>query len=159
MPEPQLLNPAAAFSIPADYTTWKDKDSRVIEYPQMVVPFQANAAIIIGAVTEFVAPTTTTPLRAKTFANADLGHQAIGVAISAATAAGAFVNVVIGGFCLVNVGAATPAFGNLAVKSGTDGQAAVSGTVDATLVVGTVLGTFLGAKDANNQAPLWFAPR
>ena len=159
MPDALLTNPSAAFAIPSDYTTWKDKDSRPIVYPQQVETFESNAAFSVGDVVEFVAPTTTTPLRVKKFANADLGHFAVGVALQAATAAGQKIQVCVWGFCLVNVGSATPAATNLAVKSGTDGQAAVSGTVDATLVVGTVLGTFLGAKDANNQAPLWFLPR
>jgi len=159
MAEAQLVNPGAAFDVPADFTTNKNKFGAVIEYPQQVDLFQSSGTFAAGDCLEFVASTTTAPIRVKKFANADLGHTFVGVALDASTASGQMVRVVTRGFCLVNVGAATPAATNLAVKSGTDGQAAVSGTVDATLVVGTVWGTFLAAKDANNQAPLWVQPR
>lgn len=159
MPDAILVNPASAYDVPADFTTNRNKFGVPIEYPQKVEIFQSSGAILVGDCVEFVAPTTTAPVRVKKFANADLGHMFVGVSLDAAAASGVMVRIVVLGMVLVNVGAATPAATNLAIKSGTDGQAAVSGTVDATLVVGTVIGTFLQAKDANNQALLWVSPR
>lgn len=65
--------------------------------------------------------------------------------------------VVVFGFARVNVASGTAAEGSLATGSTTAGVATVT-SPDATTVVGTVLGTFLGAKDGNNRAPVWVSP-
>lgn len=70
-------------------------------------------------------------------------------------AAGDTVVCTFFGYALVNVGASVPALGTLAAIGAADGQLASVAALDATAVAGDNVGTFLGAKDAANRAPVW----
>lgn len=86
--------------------------------------------------------------------NARIG---VGVALES-IAVNASGRIATGGFAQVNVGAATPAEGDVCIGTTTAGVAGTA-TPDATTVAGTVLGMYLAAKDANNRAPVWVSPR
>lgn len=75
-----------------------------------------------------------------------------------AIAVNATGRICIFGFAKVNVSANTPAKSNACIGTTTAGicNAVVA---DATTVATTVLGVFLGVKDANNRAPVWVSPR
>lgn len=78
----------------------------------------------------------------------------VGVAIDPITTNGKAGRVVLAGFAEVNVASGTAAEGSLATGSTTKGVAVVT-AADATTVVGTTLGVFLGVKNASNRAPIW----
>lgn len=159
MAERQLVNPAGGASMSSlvtDYRTFLDTEGGSVALHTEVVVFQASGAIARGDLVSLVSPTAAgTPLRVKQAATADAGVRKIGVALEAAAATGDLIEVCVGGFCFVNVGAGTPAADNAAVASAATAGLAAVGTIDATTVAGTVLGVFLGAKDAANRAPLW----
>jgi hypothetical protein len=159
MAERELINPtggASMSSIVSDFRTFKDTEGGSLALHTEQVRFQASGAIALGDLVSLVSPTAaTTPLRVKQAATADIGVRKIGVALNAAAATGDPVDVCIGGFCFVNVGSGTPAADGGAVASAATAGLAATATIDATTVAGTVLGVFLGTKDAANRAPLW----
>lgn len=91
----------------------------------------------------------------------DLGTQsaftAAGVA-SEAIAINATGRVVVLGFAKVNVSGNTPAKNGVCIGTTTAGICNTA-VPDATTIVGSVIGSFLAAKDANNRAPVWVSPR
>lgn len=160
MAERQLNNPlggGSMSSIVSDHRTFKDAEGGTVALHTEQVRFQASGAIARGDLVSLVSPTAaTTPLRVKQAATADVGSRKIGIALNAAAATGDPVDVCIGGLCFANVGAGTPAADGAAVVSGATAGLVATGTVDASTLAGTIVGTFLGAKDADNRAPLWF---
>lgn len=148
-----------AFNTVTDWRTGKNSDLTQVKLNRDSNFEISNGAIAIGDVCVHVVPTATQkPRVAKSGATAG-GWTVIGVAASVATAAGRDIEIVTEGYCLVNVGATTPAAGDVCIVSATAGQAdvIVAGTgVVAATVAGTVLGYYLGTKDANNLAFIWF---
>lgn len=152
MAESQITNPLGAYKTTTDYTTGVTSDGELHSYGQRVYPFRANAAVAKGEVLMWVAPTTTVPLSVTPMTVAGADNLFAGVALEAA-ASGAAVNVCMDGVCLVDVAAETAAAGSLLTcPATTTGKAEIGTTFDATLVVGTIIGTALGAKDSNNLA-------
>lgn len=144
-----------------DFRTGKDADGNELAVTEnIVLHLRANAAIAKGDLVSFVVPTATVPLSVKQTAVADTSWMKRGIAMAAATAAGQVIPVCVFGHCLVNVGAGTPVAGDYGTPHGaTAGLVAVVAAAsppDATTVVGTVLGVFLGTKDANNLASFFF---
>lgn len=76
-----------------------------------------------------------------------------GVTVEALTATKTGM-VVIAGYAEVAVGTATAAEGSAVIGTTTAGVAGVVAP-DATTVVGTIIGTFLAAKNTSNIAPMW----
>lgn len=160
MAERQLTNPSGGnsmSSVVADHRLFVGSDGHAVPHWRTVIQLQANAAIVAGDLVSFVVPTATAPLRVKQAVTGDVVQIKIGVALSAASAAGQVIQIVTEGFCFVNVAGGTAAFGNYGVPSATAGVIDPTATaIDAAVVAGTVLGTFLGAKNAANMAPFWF---
>lgn len=163
MAERQLTNPKGASSMSTlvtDYRTGKDASGNDLPGPQVVEYFEANAAIAVNDLVSLVVPTATVPVRVKTAAVADVSYLKIGVALKAATAAGQVIPVCTSGTCRVNVGTGTPAAGDFGIPdTATAGEVEVVAAASApaaTTVVGTVLGAFLGTKDAANRAYFYF---
>lgn len=154
-----LTNPNGAFVGVTDYRTFKLADGSPMPTFQVVVDdFQSAGAITAGDLVNLVAPTSaTTPPQWKQSAAADSANRLRGVALNGTSAAGQNVRVVIYGLAFVNVGAGTPAADNFAIQSATvAGQATPTAAAPAaTDVLGAVVGWFLGAKDANNRAPIF----
>lgn len=160
MAEGLLSNSVGAFRTVSDFRTGKDADGFPISVgqPEVIADAIANGAIAVGDVVVRVVPTATQGLRfAKSGASAT-GWTYAGVAVTAAAGAGSSVQIVSRGYARVNVGATTPVIGDVAILSATAGQADViaagTGVVAAT-VAGTVLGEYLGTKDAGNLAAVW----
>lgn len=163
MPFTIVSNPNGAFgNAPvADYRTGKKADGRPLEADQIVTDNFLSAGVILrGDLVNLVAPTaaTTPPVwKQEAAAGADTITRQRGIALNATTGAGQAVKVCTYGPCLSNVGAAGAPAADLAAKVGAlAGLTLQSATPDATTIVGTIFGTFLGAKDANNQAWLFF---
>lgn len=162
MADRDIINPAGALSMSvavSDHRTGRDANGNPLAYKQEVVTFQSSGAISVGDLVSLVPPSAAdTPLRVKQAVTGDIAAVKIGVALTASTATGQNVQVVTNGFCHVNVGSGTPAAGGFGTPSSTAGQVtytAAASPPDATTVVGTLLGVFLGAKDSNNRAPFW----
>lgn len=157
-----LANPVGALSGRAtDFTTWLDRDGLPLDYPHKSVWLQANAAVAVGQLVSFVNPTASTPLRVTPTGIADNVLIQVGIAKTAATAAGQMVEVVTEGFCLALVEAATtPTVGAGVKNGGTTVGSVTTDTPDATDIVGSILGSFLGAKltsflGSAHYAPVW----
>jgi hypothetical protein len=163
MSEKTLVNPTGAFQDITDHRLYVDSSGRLLStLEQNTADCISSAAIALGDLVRITtAASATTPPRVTTMPLAAVntaGYLVYGVALNAATAAGQKVQVCTRGLCQVNVGAGTPADTNYAQLSTTaNGQAApVAGAPAATVVLGEYLGRFLGAKDANNRAPLFY---
>lgn len=163
MSDRDIVNPAGglSMSVPvSDHRTGRDANGNPLAYHQGIAYFQSSGAIAEGDLVSLVPPSAAdTPLRVKQAVTGDIAAVKIGVALNATTATGQMVQVCVRGFCHVNVGSGTPAAGGFGTPSSTAGQVtytAAGSPPDATTVVGTLLGVFLGAKDSNNRAPFWF---
>lgn len=144
----------------SDHRTLKDDaGERLLPYDTIVC--EANTAITKGSIVCLLTPAdAVTPARVTPKATARHYSSVVGVAEKAAAAAGDFIPVCIYGLTFVDVGSGTPAGGNTALVQANSNQAGVSASeVDATAIVGTVLGHFLGAKDSSNLAPVWVNAR
>jgi hypothetical protein len=162
MADKTLINPTGAHYDVADFRTYVDRAGRPLDVlEQAIQDCIASAAITRGdLVTITTPPDATTPPRVTRQAAATAntaGYLVYGVAMQDAVAGGR-VQVCTRGLCFVNVGAGTPANTNYAsLSTATAGLAvATAGAPAATVVIGEYLGRFLGAKDANNRAPLFF---
>lgn len=158
-----LMNPVGAFADVSDYRTYlTNVGSLIPNMEQRVVDCIASAAIAKGDLVRITTPPaagTIPKVTTKTSATANTeGYLVYGVALNAAAGNNSPVQVCVRGLCQVNVGSGTAADGNWASLSTTNaGQAAVQTSAPAaTAVLGEYLGRFLGAKDANNLAPLFF---
>lgn len=156
MPNQSIANPYGALRKMTTFVGFKSDDGDEVSPGQArVFNLRANAAIAKGEVLMWVVPTATLPVSVTPMTAAAVDNLFVGVARHAA-AAGEDVTVVTEGFCFVDVAAETAAFGNpVTMPATTTGKAEIGATFDATLVVGSYLGTALGAKDAANLAPVW----
>lgn len=148
-----------AFDVVTSYITGQTANGEQIAFGHASDFIAANGVVAEGDVLVRVVPTATQQCRvAKTGASAT-GWTIAGVARTPASAAGKVVEVVTEGYTLVNVGATTPAAGDVCIVSATAGQADViaagTGIVAATLV-GTVLGEYMGVKNASNLALIYY---
>jgi hypothetical protein len=160
MAETLLTNPVGAFRTVSDFRTGRDASGFKLDFASTEILGDgiANGAIAVGDIVVRVVPTATQGLRYAKGGATPGGWTVAGVALSKAAAAGNAVQIATRGFALVNVGAGTPAAGDVATVGATAGQAGVivAGTgVAATDVAGSILGEFLGAKNADNLAPVW----
>lgn len=154
MAQAAVTNPFGALRKVSDFTTLKSDDGDAIGPGQSrTVIVRANAAVGKGEVVNWVIPTTTVPLSVTPMATGTVGSLFAGVALAAA-ASGEDVQICTYGFCFADFGAGTPAFGSVVAKPTTTGKALVSAALDATTIVGTIIGVALAAKDANNLAPM-----
>lgn len=148
-----------AFNTVTDWRTGKNSDLTQVKLNRDSNFETANGAIAIGDVCVHVVPTATQAPRVNKSGAAAGGWTVMGVACTVATAAGREVELCTEGYCLVNVGATAPVAGDVCIVSATAGQADVivqgTGVVAAT-VAGTVLGYYLGTKDASNLAFVYF---
>jgi len=135
----------------SDYRQFIDSIGVPLPMPKTVIFAEANAAILRGQHVMWVAPASATVgLRvAITTAGAAKAWQVIGVAENAATAAGQRVQVCVGGITFGYVTGLTITAMDRATASATAGlfgNIAVGTDPDATIIEGSVLGQFLGAK-------------
>lgn len=154
--ELNIVNPAGALQNVTSYITQKTADGELIrDGSEEFSVGRANVAIAKGQALALVQATTTVPLSYKLMAVADDPRLYVGIAEHAA-AAGGYVRACRQGVCELYVNAQTVAFGDAITVPGTNaGEASCSSTdPDATVIVGRVLGTVLGIKDANNLAPV-----
>jgi hypothetical protein len=149
MAEQGLVNPRAAFTNVTTFVSGVDANGIEIPYGRLELAYRANAAISVGQVVSFVAPTATVPLSVTPMTTATSQTLFAGIALEAA-AAGGTVRVCTRGHCLVLANAQTPAAGQfIRVPGTTTGEPTISATaIDATTVVGTILGVVFGVKDA-----------
>lgn len=156
-----LTSRTGAFRGTADFRTGKYSDGTPLDYPADVYEYEATGAVSQYNLVKLVAPSAAgvQPRVGPWVQASDSQSLILGVAQNATTAAGDRCSVVVKGFTLVNVAAATPAANNLATGGASDGKAGVLATPDATTIVGTSLGVFMGAKDASNNAWLYFEHR
>lgn len=153
MADQALTNPFGAHKTVTDYRTGRTADGEELAYGNIRNIYRADAAIAKGEVVMWVAPTATVPLSVTPMTAAAANNLFAGIAQNAA-AAGARVTVVENGHCLVDVAAETAAFGSVVTAPATTtGKAEIGATFDATLVVGSYIGTALGAKDSSNLVP------
>jgi hypothetical protein len=158
MPQKTLTNPLGAFTPPvADWRTGRDGNGTSIEAFQIVFDdFLSTGVILKGDLVNLVPPTTaaTPPVwKQEAAASADALARIRGVALNGTSASGQQVKVCVSGFCHVNVGAAgVPAVDLPIIRGALAGLALQGAAAVAADPVGTFLGVFLGAKDANNQA-------
>ena len=148
----------AAFDTVTSYITGQNADGAQLARGHDSDFITANGAVAEGDVLVRVVPTATQDCRvAKGGATPGVWTIA-GIARTPAAAAGRVVEVCTGGYTLVNVGSTTPAAGDVAIVSATAGQADViaagTGIVAATLV-GSVLGEYMGVKNAANLALIY----
>lgn len=131
---------------------------------QELVDGIAAGALAVGDVLTWVVPSTTVGPRLNKVASGGAGtflgaFKVAGVCVKAAAAAGSPTQFVKYGLVKVQVGAGTPAIGDMAVSGVTAGQAdviaAATGATAGTFV-GNVLGQFWSTKDANNLAVVWY---
>lgn len=157
MPDQRVINPLNAYKTVSDNRTMKADDGEAVDVGSTVVPYRAAGAISAGDVVCLLAPPdAVTPMSVTPKVTARLLPSVIGVAMEAATAAGQVIDVCTFGLAFVNVGAGTPAANNTATVQTNSAQAGVSAAEnDATTIVGSILGVYLGAKDANNRAPVF----
>lgn len=147
----QITNPSNKLKQTTDFRTGLTTSGELIAEGGIYLPFRANAAIGKGALVALVVPTATVPLSVKERINADLFPLTLGVAMSAAVAAGDQITVCVFGACLAQVGAGTPVIGDTGLHSATTAIIAPQNAqLDATSINSNVLGVFLGVKDANN---------
>jgi hypothetical protein len=149
----QIPNPHGTYEQVTDYTTGRNGNSMPIQYPRTIETWESNDALIaIGDWVGVVPATTTTPLRVEQLDVSDAFAATVckGVAIDASTAAGKMIRVVVRGPVICNIGdTGTIVPGDVAIKhASTDGASAVTaiGSVGTSVVVGTVLGTYLSAE-------------
>lgn len=153
MADQALTNPFGAHKTVTDYRTGRDAAGEELAYGSIRNIYRADAAIAKGEVVMWVAPTASVPLSVTPMTAAAADTLFAGVAQNTA-AAGGRVTVVENGHCLVDVAAETAAFGSLlTAPATTTGKAEIGATFDATLVVGSVIGVALAAKDSANLAP------
>lgn len=149
----ELTNPNDAFGSNVA-SRQEDQNFRIVtEFPQTgAVAIAANDAVAL--VWDGSAKTIKVEAL-DTDASGQSASIGVGVALDAAAASsGKSVRVVVFGYAKVNVASGTAAEGSLAIGSTTKGIAGVV-AADATTVVGTAIGVYLGAKDADNKAPVW----
>lgn len=163
MADKAITNPAGAHKTVTDFRTGKDADGFTLDWYSETVDAIANGTIAVGDLLTLVVPTSTVPMRVNKVAAGAAGtflggYTIVGICSKAAVAGGP-TQFVKYGFCLVQVGAGTPAIGDMGVLSATAGQVdvivAATGIVAGTFV-SNVAGEFLGTKDANNLAAFWF---
>lgn len=160
MADKTLSNPNGANVVVSDYRLGIDAGLKRLDYFNETVEFQLSGTVVKGDVLIRVPPTAAgTPLCAAQAGAAPSGWQVVGVAEKGGVA-GDVITVTIRGYTFINVGAGTAAAQDVATISATvAGRADVlaAGTgIAATVVVGSVLGHFLGAKNAANLAPVWY---
>lgn len=164
MHEVTLAQNNGAFYTVSDFTKFIDDAGSPLSLPSMRTrDFVANEAIARGNPVIFATPTTTVPLRvAKAPAVIASGVMVIGIATTTATAAGQQIEICTAGFCFAYVTGLSPAFGNRGtLDAATVGLVALqTAALDATTIVGSSLGHFLGAKltvaPNLDLAPFWF---
>jgi len=157
-----INNPLQAYRTVTDYRTGLGADGFALDYYNEVIEAVANGTIAVGDLLTLVVPALTTGLRVNKVASGGAGtflgaFGVVGVCMDAATI-GQPTSFCKYGYCLVNVGAGTAAAGDMAVTGATAGQAdviAAATGLAATTFAGNVVGTFLGAKNAANLAPVW----
>lgn len=162
MPEAQITNPANAFNPVTDYRTWIDAAGNLLSYPRRVDVFIAAGTITAKDWVGLVAPSSaTTPLKIEQLdvSDAFAAFVCAGVALESGVA-GDQIQVVTLGPAICNIGnTGTIAHGDSAIKHATtDGASGVTAvaSVDATTVVGTILGIYLGAEiGTSDTAPVW----
>lgn len=162
-----LSNAGGQFLSVTDYTQFIDSTGVPLPLPKRVVhEFIANGAIARGNPVSLVAPTATQPMRVGVAAvGVAKGWLVVGVAETAATAAGQKIQVCTGGFTFGFCTGLTPAFGQNAQLSAVTAGLITATAADpaATDVLGQFLGMWLGAKltvaPNVDLAPLLFWPK
>lgn len=152
MAEQGLVNPAGAFTTVTTFVSGVDANGIEVPYGRTERVYRANAAITVGQVLAFVAPTATVPVSVTPFVIAADFRLFAGVALEAA-AAGAFVRVCTEGHCLVFANAQTvAALDAVFTPAANTGEASFSATdPTATTIVGNVLGVAFGVKNATTN--------
>lgn len=162
-----LTNPAAAFLTVTDYTQFIDSVGVPLPHPKRVLgEFLSGGVIARGNPVIWVVPTATQPLRvAQAPTGIAGGWKVVGIAETAATAAGQKIQVCTAGITFGFCTGLTPAFGQNAQLSAVTAGLITATAADpiATDVLGQFLGMWLGAKltvaPNVDLAPLWFNPR
>lgn len=160
MPVAQITNPSGAHKTVTDFVTYKAADGSDLQYGQTVEEFVASDAILANDWVAFVAAATAAPLKVEKLdvSDAQAANLCAGVALEGA-AAGEIVRVCREGITLCNIGdTGAIAAGDVAIKHATaDGCSGVTAfaAVDATTILGTVLGVYLGPEvGTTNKAPV-----
>jgi hypothetical protein len=126
---------------------------------QVVVPFEASGAISANDLVAVAASVDTdTTVTVETLDVSDaLPELVVGVA-KAAAADGAVVEVVVFGYAICNIGATSPALGNVVIIGASDGVAGVLAPAVAGTITGDNFGIFLGTEiGSSNTAAIWFS--
>lgn len=154
-----LPNPAGAFTKTTTYVSGVDDEGQPHAYGCLYVTLRANAAVTRGHGLGWVDPTASVPVSVTPMAVAGTDLDFAGVAMEAASAAGAYIRCCILGFCLVWMNAQTPAAGEILVNpTTTAGELirAADPTHDATLVAASILGRVFGVKNSTTNLALCF---
>ena len=143
-----ISNPFGAHRRVTTFVAGQDADGEPFYQANASQEYRANAAITRGQLVQWVAPTASVPLSVTPMATASSALIFAGVALNDA-AIGETVQVAQHGHVLVNTGDVTTALGEYLVKPGTTaGIGTLSSTaVDATTVVGSLLGIVVGNDD------------
>lgn len=162
-----LTNPAGAFLSVTDYTQFIDSIGVPLPVPKRVMyDVVTNGAVARGNPVQWVVPTATQPLRvAVAPATVAKGWIVVGIAETAATAAGQKIQVCTAGITFGFCTGLAPAFGQNAQLSGVTAGLITATAADpaATDVLGQFLGMWMGSKltvaPNVDLAALWFNPR
>lgn len=143
-----ISNPQGAHRTVTTFVAGQDDGGEALIQPAVTQAYRANEAIVRGQVCAWVAPTASVPLSVKPMATADNSLLFAGVALDNADA-GQSVQLAQLGHALVRTGDVTTQLGHYLVKpASTAGVGTlVSDALDATDVVGAVLGVVLGSDD------------
>lgn len=154
-----INNPSGAFAKTTTFVSGVDDEGQPHQYGCYYLTLRANAAVVRGAGVSWVNPTATVPVSVTPMPTASTDLDFAGVAMDAASAAGAYIRVCILGFCLVNMAAQTAAAGEYIINpTTTAGELirAAAPTFDASLVTASILGRVFGVKDSTTNLALCF---
>jgi hypothetical protein len=147
-----ISNPLGAHRTVTTFVANADSRGEALIQPEVTRELRAAAAVTVGQVLQYTAPTATVPLSVEPMATASAAVFFAGVALNNA-AAGEMVHLVPpgGGIVRVRTGDVTTQLGDRLVKPGsTAGVGTIvdqSGALAATDVIGTVLGIVVGNDD------------
>lgn len=149
--ESAISNPFAATQRSSDYRTGLDTDGGTLDYgAQTKVTLRASGVVTAGYAVVLDVPTQTLPTSVK-LSNATPGAANLGI-VEESGVAGDAVRVITEGPALAVAGGSISA-GN-AVASDANGKL-VAKTMDASAVVGSVVGIALAGASANATFPVW----
>lgn len=150
-----ITNPGVVYTSVSDYRTGMDDAGGELPLGQVVFTFIADEAIQKGHVVRLAnASQTSPPTVGVAEAGTDAPQTVIGVARNAAAAAGDLVEVVVLGFALAQGDGSVTAGSWVTYNSA--GRVASEATVDATDVVGTLVGRALADDGSQGDlVPVW----